>query len=131
VIRCACLLVEHDQKVLLARVRDNALWYLPGGTIEVGEEPEDTLVREVSEELGVMIDRQTIVFERQIIGPAYGRDGLVELNCFTALWSGQILATAEISELGWLGAEERHLVAPAIQLLFDELWPTQTALEPS
>jgi 8-oxo-dGTP pyrophosphatase MutT (NUDIX family) len=131
VIRCACLLVKRHQKVLLARVRNNELWYLPGGTIEVNETPEDALVREVLEELGVAIDRTTIALERQITGPAYGRDGLVELNCFTALWSGQMAPNAEVSELAWFGADDKHLVAPAIQMLFDELWPSHAALEHS
>jgi 8-oxo-dGTP diphosphatase len=129
VIRCACLLVKRHQKVLLARVRNNVLWYLPGGTIEVDEAPEDALAREVLEELGVAIDHTTIEFERQITGPAYGRDGLVELNCFTASWSGQISPKAEVSELGWFGVDEKHLVAPAIKLLFDELWPPHATLE--
>jgi 8-oxo-dGTP diphosphatase len=129
VIRCACLLVERDRKVLLARVRDNTLWYLPGGTIEPDETPEDALVREIAEELGVAIQRTTIAFRHRITGPAYGRDGLVELNCYGARWSGQMAAKAEVSELGWFSAEDRHLVAPAIQLLFDALWPTPAALE--
>jgi 8-oxo-dGTP pyrophosphatase MutT (NUDIX family) len=121
-IRCACLLVEDDQRILLVRVRDNALWYLPGGTIEAGESDEVALVREISEELGVEIDASSVSPAICVVGPAYGRDDDVELNCYTAQWEGEIRALAEISELGWFGPDDRAEVAPAVKLLFDELW---------
>lgn len=121
-IHCACLLEERQGKVLLVRVRDNALWYLPGGTIEAGEKPEDALIREIDEELGVQLIPSTIRFIRRIVGPAYGREGDVELNCFTASWIGEMAAQAELSELGWFGESDREKVAPAIRLLFDSLW---------
>lgn len=121
-IRCACLLEERQGKVLLVRVRDNALWYLPGGTIEADEEPEQTLVRELEEELGVQLVPSTICFVRRIVGPAYGREGDVELNCYSASWIGEMTIQAELSEFGWFGENDREKVAPAIRLLFDSLW---------
>ncbi len=121
-IRCACLLVEQDQRILLVRVRDNTLWYLPGGTIEMGESDEAALIREIGEELGVKIDASSVSHATCIVGPAYGRNDEVELNCYTARWEGEIRARAEISELGWFGPDDREKVAPAVKLLFDELW---------
>jgi 8-oxo-dGTP diphosphatase len=121
-IRCACLIVERDWRVLLVRVRDNALWYLPGGTIEDGEGEVEALIREVREELSVVLVPQSISFDRRIVGPAYGRDGEVELNCYRAEWEGSIAARAEISELGWFGPDDEEHVAPAIRMLFRELW---------
>lgn len=121
-IRCACLLAEREQRILLVRVRQNELWYLPGGTLEADEALEDALVREISEELGVVIDRGSIELQRTVTGPAYGRDDIVELNCFSARWNGEISPKAEVSELGWFGPSDRHLVAPAIKILFDQKW---------
>ncbi len=122
-IFCACLIIERDGKILLVRVRDNVLWYLPGGTIEPGETAQEALVREVSEELGVSLIPETIEFCHRITGPAYGRAGEVELTCFRARWSGDISARAEISALDWFGPGDEAQVAPAIRLLFRQLWP--------
>jgi len=121
VIRCACLLETRQNEILLVRVRDNSLWYLPGGTIEAEETPQQALVREVSEELDVQVDTNAIRFDRRVIGPALGRDGEVELNCFRAEWSGEPSAQSEISEIGYISFEDTHKMAPAVRLLVKEL----------
>ena len=126
-VRCACLLAEQDGKLLLVRVRDNALWYLPGGTMEEGESAESALIREVREELGVALDPASVRPARSLIGPAYGREGLVELVCFTARWNGDLMAQAEVSDFDWLGPDDAERVAPAVRLVFAQLWPTQAA----
>jgi 8-oxo-dGTP diphosphatase len=44
-------IIERDGKVLL--VKDpKGIWELPGGRIEHGEEPRQSLIRELNEELG-------------------------------------------------------------------------------
>ena len=53
----ACALVDTDNRVLIAQRPEGktlaGLWEFPGGKIEPGETPEETLVRELHEELGV------------------------------------------------------------------------------
>ena len=44
--------IFKDNKVLLLEDRNNK-WELPGGRIDFGETPEQTLTREFSEELGI------------------------------------------------------------------------------
>jgi 8-oxo-dGTP pyrophosphatase MutT (NUDIX family) len=51
-IRSAALIVR-DGRVLLNRLRGDDVWMLPGGTGEFGESAEETLRRELREELGV------------------------------------------------------------------------------
>jgi 8-oxo-dGTP diphosphatase len=57
VLVAACALVDADGRVLIARRpagRDFAgLWEFPGGKVEPGERPEDAVIRELSEELGI------------------------------------------------------------------------------
>ncbi|MCT8998049.1 (deoxy)nucleoside triphosphate pyrophosphohydrolase [Chelativorans intermedius] len=56
-IVAACALVDADGRVLIAqRPQGKAmagLWEFPGGKVEPGETPEETVVRELGEELGV------------------------------------------------------------------------------
>jgi len=121
VIRCACLLETKDKAIMLVRVRDNDLWYLPGGTIEEGEAPVDTLVREIAEELDVTIDKASIQIDRLVVGPALGRAGDVELNCYRARWDGELRATAEVSEVAYLGFDQSDRMAPAVRMLVEQL----------
>lgn len=53
----ACALVDPDGRVLLAQRPEGkamaGLWEFPGGKIDEGERPEQALVRELEEELGI------------------------------------------------------------------------------
>jgi len=58
---CACILREGDQQILLSMRRAPGVpgldgkWELPGGKVEFGETPEQAIVREIREELGIRI----------------------------------------------------------------------------
>ena len=57
----ACALIDADRRVLIAQRPEGkpmaGLWEFPGGKVEPGEAPEDTVIRELSEELGVMVTK--------------------------------------------------------------------------
>ena len=54
----ACALVDADGRVLISKRPEGktlaGLWEFPGGKLEPGETPEDCLVRELQEELGIV-----------------------------------------------------------------------------
>lgn len=53
----ACALIDADGRVLICKRPQGkqlaGLWEFPGGKVEPGELPEETVVRELAEELGV------------------------------------------------------------------------------
>ncbi|MHA6688932.1 (deoxy)nucleoside triphosphate pyrophosphohydrolase [Devosia sp. A449] len=53
----ACALIDADRRVLIAQRPEGknlaGLWEFPGGKIEPGESPEEALIRELEEELGI------------------------------------------------------------------------------
>jgi 8-oxo-dGTP diphosphatase len=54
----ACALVDSDNRVLISKRPEGkalaGLWEFPGGKLEPGETPEECLIRELEEELGVI-----------------------------------------------------------------------------
>ncbi len=55
----AAALVDADGRILLAQrpkgKQLEGLWEFPGGKIDAGEGPEDALIRELREELGIIV----------------------------------------------------------------------------
>lgn len=55
----AAALIDADGRILIAQRPDGkelaGLWEFPGGKVEPGERPETALIRELAEELGIVV----------------------------------------------------------------------------
>ena len=64
VLVAACALIDADGRVLLAQRPAGkpmaGLWEFPGGKVEHGEPPEQSLIRELKEELGISVSEDCL-----------------------------------------------------------------------
>jgi 8-oxo-dGTP diphosphatase len=64
VLVAACALVDADGRVLIAQRPEGkamaGLWEFPGGKLELGERPEESLIRELKEELGIVVKEECL-----------------------------------------------------------------------
>ena len=64
VLVAACAIIDADGRVLLAERPKGktmaGLWEFPGGKVEPGERPEQTLIRELNEELDIIINEECL-----------------------------------------------------------------------
>jgi 8-oxo-dGTP diphosphatase len=64
VLVTACALIDADGRVLIAQRPESksmaGLWEFPGGKVEDGERPEESLIRELKEELGIVVKEECL-----------------------------------------------------------------------
>jgi 8-oxo-dGTP diphosphatase len=112
-----------ERKLLCVRSKGKELYYIPGGKRDPGEQDQQTLIREVQEELGVTLKQETIVhagtFEAQADSKAAGTT--VRLTCYMADYEGELQPDSEIEEMAWLGYGDQDRVSIATRLVFEQL----------
>jgi len=116
------LVVIEDRRLLCARSRGKSLFYIPGGKREAEETDDETLIREIGEELAVGLIPETICFIRSFIAQADEKaDGMaVSLRCYSADYTGIPKPAAEIEEIAWLGFEDIHRCSRAAAMVMQD-----------
>lgn len=113
-IKTSALISVENNKILLVRVRDNTIWYFPGGKIDDGETPILTLVRELKEELDVSLHQSELEYLGEVVTDNHDRTTTVSVQCFSGKIKQDIKPCAEISELKWFDVDDTQSMAPAV-----------------
>ncbi len=99
----AALLLGPDGRTLLVRKRGSQAFMQAGGKIEPDEAPVSALVRELAEELGLVVEPTAPVHLGVFVAPAANEPGcLVEAELFRVVVSEAVNAAAEIEEIAWV-----------------------------
>jgi 8-oxo-dGTP diphosphatase len=127
----AVALVDADNRVLLAQRPEGkqlaGLWEFPGGKVEPGERPEETLIRELHEELGIAV-KEPCLAPLTFASHAYESFHLLMPLYICRRWEG-LVRSREGQALKWVrpGALRDHPMPPAdeplIPFLVDLLGP--------
>ncbi len=98
----AAIILSHDGTVLLAQRkadRTNPLkWEFPGGKLKIGESPENSLTREIEEELGIKISVRQLF---SAVNYSYPHENILLLAYFAELLTGGFHLT-DHKEVRWV-----------------------------
>lgn len=125
VLVAAAALFDDHGRVLLAQRPEGkpmaGLWEFPGGKIEHGEAPETALRRELTEELGIMVNEDALK-SLNFVSFAYDDFHLLMVLYRCHSWWGD-LQPLEGQTLSWVHPEDlKHYDAPAADFpLFEYL----------
>lgn len=98
--------IHSENKILCAQRNENMSlplkWEFPGGKIENGETEEETLIREISEEM-----KCDLTVESKIIAAEYEYDfGIVNLTTYKCTLNNEMPTLTEHKEIKWLEPDE-------------------------
>ena len=103
----AAALVDSDNRVLLSKRPEGkqlaGLWEFPGGKVDAGETPEEALIRELDEELGIEVC-DTCLAPFTFASHAYREFHLLMPLFLCRNWEGDIIPR-EGQEIAWVRAK--------------------------
>ena len=119
VLVVACALVDADGRVLIAQRPEGktlaGLWEFPGGKLEAGERPEAALIRELHEEIGIIV-QEACLAPLTFASHAYEDFHLLMPLYICRRWEGLAVAR-EGQNLAWVRANKlRDYPMPAADI---------------
>ena len=121
-IHVVAAIIVKENKVLVAKRRYGDFagkWEFPGGKVEQNETNEQALIREISEELNIIIS-----VDKYLLTVNYDYSNFhISMDCYLCHILDNKIELKEHSELAWLLLEETDLLdwLPADILVFEKL----------
>ncbi len=108
-VSVAGVIVDNAGRALLIRRHDNGHWEPPGGVLELDEDIEDGLRREIREETGLAVEPTALTGVYKNMAR-----GIVALVFRCRVTGGKLALSDETADLRWVGsAEVSRLAAQA------------------
>lgn len=125
----AVALIDADDRILIAQRPEGkalaGLWEFPGGKIDAGERPEEALIRELREELGITV-KEACLAPLTFASYAYPEFHLLMPLYVCRRWEG-FVQSREGQALKWVRAKDLRqypmppadepLIPPLVELL--------------
>ena len=123
IVIVAAIIVDAEGRLLLVRKRGTERFMQAGGKIDPGETAAVALVRELHEELLLVVEPSDLDYLGRFHAPAANETGyVVDAEVFFVSVRGQAVASAEIDELIWVSPLEA-LDVPLAPLTSEVLLP--------
>lgn len=101
------LCIIRDNRLLVLEESDNELYLMPGGRPEAGESGEQTLRRELKEELGIDLDTGSLCYLGAFEDIAAGKLGdRVHIELYIGDYSGKLEPHSEVTKLVWFSRND-------------------------
>lgn len=120
--KIAYIRIENG-KILSTKSKGKSKYYIPGGKRENSETDEETLIREIREELNVSIISATIKYFGTFTAQADSHKVgiIVKMTCYSAEYEGNLEPCSEIEAIKWLSYADREQVSEVDKIIFDFL----------
>lgn len=120
--KIALIEIKNGQ-ILSTKSKGKNKYYIPGGKREDEETDQQTLIREIKEELSVEIISESIeyigTFKAQSDGAVEGV--IVKMTCYKANYIGILRESNEIEEIKWLNYKDLEIISEVDKIIFKHL----------
>lgn len=127
----AAVIVDDEGRVLVVRKHGTTRFMQPGGKPEPGESATETLIRELHEELGLLLDEADLRPLGTFVSAAANEPGhrVVAEAFATSVDPGSVSVQAELAELRWITPADvatLPLAPLSVEHLLPIAWPAPT-----